>query len=61
MTEATRRYLIEGTVDAVIDQNPRVQAREAIERLRRAALGHDVRDWIGIRTQVIFRENVPDI
>ncbi len=61
LTEATRRYLIEGTVDAVIDQNPRVQAREAIERLRRAALGQDVRDWIGIRTQVIFRENVPDI
>lgn len=61
LTEATRRYLIEGTVDAIIDQNPRVQAREAIERLRRAALGQDVRDWIGIRTQVIFRENVPDI
>jgi LacI family transcriptional regulator len=60
LTEAIRRYLLRGTVDAVIDQNPRVEAREAIERLRRAALGQDVRDWIGVRTQVIFRENVPD-
>jgi LacI family transcriptional regulator len=60
LTEPVRRYVLDGTVDAVIDQNPRVQAREAIERLRRAALGQDVRDWIAMRTQVIFRENVPD-
>ncbi len=61
LTAANRRYLLDGTLDAVIDQNPRVQAREAIERLRQAASGQDVRDWISIRTQVIFRENVPEI
>ena len=39
LTEHTRRFLLSGTMDAVIDQNPRVEAREAIDRLLRAARG----------------------
>jgi LacI family transcriptional regulator len=60
LTDPIRPFLIDGTIDAAIDQNPRVEAREALERLRRAALGDDVRDWSGIRTQVIFKENLPE-
>ena len=37
--EHTRRFLLAGTMDAAIDQNPRVEAREAIDRLLRAARG----------------------
>jgi LacI family transcriptional regulator len=59
LTDPIRPFLVDGTIDAVIDQNPRVEAREALERLRRAALGEDVRDWVSIRTQVIFKENLP--
>jgi LacI family transcriptional regulator len=28
-TESNKAFLLDGTVDAVIDQNPRVEAREA--------------------------------
>jgi LacI family transcriptional regulator len=60
LTDRIRPYLIDGTIDAVIDQNPAIQAREAIDRLRRAVLGEDVRDRQPLRTQVFFRENLPD-
>lgn len=33
LTEGTRRLLVAGTIDALIDQNPRVEAREAIDLL----------------------------
>lgn len=60
LTEHTRRFLLSGTMDAVIDQNPRVEAREAIDQLaRRARAGASPGD-IAIRIQAIFRENLPD-
>ena len=33
VTEHTKRLLLDGTLDAVIDQNPRVEAREALNIL----------------------------
>jgi LacI family transcriptional regulator len=61
LTNRVRRYLVDGTVFAVIDQNPRVEAREAIDRLRRVAVGQVICDAVSLRTQVIFRENIPDV
>lgn len=61
LTNPIRRHLVDGTIFAVIDQNPRVEAREAIDRLRRVATGQDIRDAVSLRTQVIFRENIPDV
>ncbi|MCX5497779.1 LacI family DNA-binding transcriptional regulator [Kaistia dalseonensis] len=60
LTEHTRRFLVAGAMDAVIDQNPRVEAREAIDRLARAARGEALPDTPSIRVQAIFRENMPD-
>lgn len=59
LTEYTNEYLLSGLMDAVIDQNPRVEAREAIEQLARVARGQD---WTAppLRTQIILRENLPD-
>lgn len=61
LTEHTRRFLLSGTMDAVIDQNPRVEAREAVDRLLRAARGERPTDAIPIRIHAIFRENMPEI
>jgi LacI family transcriptional regulator len=61
LTEHTRRFLLAGTMDAVIDQNPRVEAREAIDRLLRAARGEPDLDPAPIRIHAIFRENLPEI
>ncbi|MCX5512694.1 LacI family transcriptional regulator [Kaistia algarum] len=60
LTEFTRRFLISGVMDAVIDQNPRVEAREAIDRLARAARGDDRPGGPSIRIQAIFKENIPE-
>jgi LacI family transcriptional regulator len=60
LTDPVRAFLIDGTIDAVIDQNPRVEARDAIEHLRRAALGQPPGTWVPLRTQAIFRENMPE-
>ena len=59
LNEDTRRYLVSGTMDALIDQNPRVEARDALDQLERAAMGLG---WSAhpIRTQIIFAENIPD-
>jgi LacI family transcriptional regulator len=58
-TEDTRELLLDGTLDAAIDQNPRVEAREALN-----VLSHKVRalpyDYHPPRLQVIFRENIPE-
>jgi LacI family transcriptional regulator len=58
-TEGNKALLLEGTLDAIIDQNARVEARESL-----AALIHAVRDQpytvIPPRLQIIFRENLPD-
>ena len=61
LTHPVRPYVVDGTIDAVIDQNPRIEARQAIDRLRRLALGQDIRGVVGLRTQVIFRENIPEV
>jgi LacI family transcriptional regulator len=59
LTEHTRRFLLSGTVDVVIDQNPRVEARDAIDWLLRAAAGQRNPNLPPIRIQAIFKENMP--
>jgi len=59
LTENNKRFLLDGTMDAVIDQNPRVEAREALSMLRRAIKGLPS-DYHPPRLQVIFRENIPE-
>ncbi len=59
-TEDTRALLLDGTLDAVIDQNPRVEAREALNALEGAITGKHFENHAP-RLQVIFRENIPDI
>jgi LacI family transcriptional regulator len=61
LTEYTRRFLLSGTVDAVIDQNPRVEARDAIDRLIEAAAGRPQPNLPPIRTQAVFKENIPQV
>ena len=61
LTEHTRRFLLAGTMDAVIDQNPRVEAREAVGRLLRAARGEPDPDPAPVRIHAIFRENLPEV
>lgn len=58
-TAANKTLLLDGTLDALIDQNPRVEAREALSTLLAAAQGtiyHPVQP----RLHVMFRENLPD-
>ncbi|WP_434617722.1 LacI family DNA-binding transcriptional regulator [Tabrizicola sp. M-4] len=57
-TEGNKRLLLEGTMDAVIDQNARVEAREALNLLAAATQGKSY-NFIPPRLQVIFRENIP--
>ncbi len=59
LTESTKRFLLDGTIDAVIDQNPRVEAREAISVLKNTILGRKL-EHHPPRLQVIFRENIPE-
>lgn len=61
LTEHSRRFLVSGTMDAAIDQNPRVEAREAIDRLLRAARGSLDPHPVPVRIHAIFRENIPDV
>ncbi|MDM9561632.1 LacI family DNA-binding transcriptional regulator [Bordetella petrii] len=58
LTEATQRLLLDRTMDAVIDQNPRVEAREAVRMLAAAVRGESEQSYLP-RLQVIFRENIP--
>ncbi|HWL68769.1 MAG TPA: LacI family DNA-binding transcriptional regulator [Geminicoccus sp.] len=60
VTEHTRRFLLSGTMDAAIDQNPRVEAREAVQRLLAAAAGDLAFRSYMVRMQAVFRENIPD-
>ncbi|TIY09816.1 MAG: LacI family transcriptional regulator, partial [Mesorhizobium sp.] len=52
--------LLDGTLDAVIDQNPRVEAREALNTLTHAVRGLPY-ELHQPRLQVIFRESIPEI
>lgn len=58
LTTISRQFLLDRTMDAVIDQNPRVQAREAIRMLAAAVRGQSEPTYMP-RLQVIFRENIP--
>ncbi|MES2666239.1 MAG: LacI family DNA-binding transcriptional regulator [Pseudomonadota bacterium] len=58
-TDSNKRFLLDGTVDAVIDQNPRVEAREALNILTAAVRG-EAYAYIPPRLQLILRENLPD-
>ncbi|MCB1445546.1 MAG: LacI family DNA-binding transcriptional regulator [Rhizobiaceae bacterium] len=59
LTEHSKPLLLSGTMDAVIDQNPRVEAREAIGLLSSAIRGRPF-EYHPPRLQVIFRENIPE-
>jgi LacI family transcriptional regulator len=58
LTDATQRLLLDRTMDAVIDQNPRVEAREIVRALAAAVRGESKPSYLP-RLQVIFRENIP--
>ena len=58
-TEGMKRLLLDGTVDAVIDQNPRVEAREALNLLTAAARGQPY-SFVPLRLALILKENLPD-
>jgi LacI family transcriptional regulator len=60
LTEATKRLLLDGTMDAIIDQNPRVEAREALNLLSQAVKGLPY-EGHPPRLHVIFKENIPEV
>jgi LacI family transcriptional regulator len=59
VTDGTRELLLDGTLDALIDQNPRVEAREALNVLSHRIRGLPYSSH-SPRLQVIFRENIPE-
>lgn len=60
LTEGTKRLLLEGTLDAVIDQNPRVEAREALNILSHAIRGTRYESHLP-RLHLILKENIPEV
>ena len=58
LTPVHQSLLLSGTMDVAIDQNARVEAREAIAQLAQAARGES---WTmhPLRIAVFFRENLP--
>jgi LacI family transcriptional regulator len=60
LTESTKRFLLDGTMDAIIDQNPRVEAREALNLLSQAVKGLPY-EGHPPRLHVIFKENIPEV
>lgn len=60
LTEATKVMLLDRTLDAIIDQNPRVEAREIIKLLSSAVRGSREPEYPP-RLQVVFRENIPPV
>lgn len=59
LTPHTKRLLLNGVMDVVIDQNARVEAREAIAQLSLIARG-EAFSMHPIRIAVFFRENIPE-
>jgi LacI family transcriptional regulator len=59
LTVHNRACLLDGTLDAAIDQNPRVEAREALNILSQSIRDLPY-DYHQPRLQVIFRENIPE-
>ncbi len=60
LTEDTKRLLLDGTMDAVLDQNPRVEAREALNLLTHAVRGQPYDAHLP-RLHLILRENIPEV
>lgn len=59
LTESNKNSLLDGTLDALIDQNARVEAREALALLI-SAVNNQSYIPHPPRLQVIFKENIPD-
>lgn len=60
LTEGTKRFLLDGTMDAVIDQNPRVEAREALNILTHSVRGLPY-EGHPPRLHLILKENIPEV
>jgi LacI family transcriptional regulator len=60
LTEDTKGLLLDGTMDAVIDQNPRVEAREALNLLTSAIRGTNYESHPP-RLHLILKENIPEV
>lgn len=60
LTEDSRCFLLDGIMDAVIDQNARVEARDAVDRLARAVRGDSDISQTTVRIQSVFPENIPN-
>lgn len=60
LTEANKALLLDGTLDAVIDQNPRVEAREALNILTHSVRGAPY-EYHAPRLQIICKENLPEV
>ncbi len=62
LTEHTRRFLLSGAMDVVIDQSPRQEADLAVTALLHALRsGEQTQRLPPIRAQAIFRENLPEV
>ena len=62
LTEHTRRFLLAGTMDAVIDQNPRQEVELVVEHLIQSVRGAEQPRRIApVRAQAIFRINLPEV
>jgi LacI family transcriptional regulator len=59
LTPHTKQFLLSGVMDVAIDQNARVEAREAIAQLALIARG-EAFSMHPIRIAVFFRENIPE-
>ena len=58
-TEGNKALLLDGTIDALIDQNPRVEARETLNILSHSIQGLPY-EYHGPRLQIVFKENIPE-
>ncbi|MBV9300472.1 MAG: LacI family DNA-binding transcriptional regulator [Verrucomicrobia bacterium] len=59
LTEHTRRFLLSGVIDFLIDQNPLQEARESILALTKAARRKPIDvSSLSIPMQIVFRENI---
>ena len=55
----TRGFLLDGVLDAVIDEDTSVMADQAVDRMIAALKPGTTNRWPAIRIQVIFPENLP--
>lgn len=59
LTEGSKPLLLDGTLDGVIDQNPRVEAREALNVLTHAVRRQNY-EGHPPRLHLILKENIPE-